>query len=145
MVGALFPPGLLFGLKPLSPNGWVQIFPKWPPLEEHMLMIIPETFASNDLPPNERQSPPVFPGDPPRTAVRSDPDSCGVSALPWDLVYMKDCVYLSRIRSLFLPVLWSSCAQVPLAFNAKCSGGSFSQCQIPRHGDLMWGSELSLL
>ena len=145
MGGALFPPRSLFGLGLLSPGGWGQIFPKCLLLEEYMLMLIPKTIASNVLPPQPATVPPVCSGDPPRTAVRSDPDSCGVSALPWDLVYMKDCVYLSRIRSLFLPVLWSSCAQVPLAFNAKCSGGSFSQCQIPRHGDLMWGSELSLL
>ena len=52
MVGAVIPPGLLFvGLGLLSPDEWGQIFPEWPPLEEHMLMIIPETFASNVLPP----------------------------------------------------------------------------------------------
>ena len=33
----------------------------------------------------------------------------------------------------------------PLAFNARSSGGSFSQCQISRSQDLTWGSELSLL
>ena len=36
---------------------------------------------------------PVFPEDPPRTAVRSDPNSYGVSALPWDPVHMKSCVH----------------------------------------------------
>ena len=29
---------------------WDHIFPKWPPLEEHMLMNIPENLASNVLP-----------------------------------------------------------------------------------------------
>ena len=29
---------------------------------------------------------------------------------------------------------WSSCVQAPLAFNARFSGSSLSQCQIPRHG-----------
>ena len=95
------PTWIIVDLKPLSPNGWVQIFPKWPPLEEHMLMIILETFASNDLPPNERQSPPVFPGDPPRTAVRSDPDSYGVSDWLWDPVHGKIWVYLSRVEYPF--------------------------------------------
>ena len=47
MGGAVIPPGLLFGLGLLSPDGWGQIFPKWPPLEEHMLMNIPEIFASS--------------------------------------------------------------------------------------------------
>ena len=92
-----------------------------------------------------RSHPLFFPGDPPRTAVRSDPDSCGVFALPWDLVHVKVCVCLLRMGSLFPPVLQSFCTQAPLAFNARCSGGSFSQCQIPRHGDLTWGSELALL
>ena len=113
--------------------------------ETQLLMNIPESFASNVLPHNEPQSPPVFLGDPPRTAVRSDPDCYGTSALPWDPVHMKAYVCLSRMGSLFPPVPWSSCTQAPLAFNARCSGGSFSQCQIPTRGSLMWGSELSLL
>ena len=50
MVG-LTPLGLLFALGLLSPSGWGQIFPKWPPLEEHTLMNIPESFASNVLAP----------------------------------------------------------------------------------------------
>ena len=46
MGGAVIPPRLLFGLQLLS-----QVFPKWPLLEEQTLMIMPETFASNVLPP----------------------------------------------------------------------------------------------
>ena len=88
---------------------------------------------------------PIFPGDPPRNAVRSDPDSYGASALPWDPVHMKACVHLSRMGSPFPPVPWSSCTEAPLAFKARCSRECFSQCQIPRHGNLTWGSELSLL
>ena len=79
-------------------------------------------------PHNKPQSPPVFPEDPPRTVVRSDPDSYGASALPWDPVHVKACVQFSRMGSPFPPVPWSSCAQAPLALNAKCSGGCFSQC-----------------
>ena len=48
--GAVIPPVLLFGLGILSPDGWGQIFPIWPPPEEFTLMIIPETFASDVLP-----------------------------------------------------------------------------------------------
>ena len=33
-VGAVIPPGLLFGLELLSDDGWGQIFPKWPPPEK---------------------------------------------------------------------------------------------------------------
>ena len=82
MGAAVILPGLLFCLGLLSADGWSQIFPKWPPPEKGTLMNIPETFASNVLPPQEPQSPPVFPGDPPRTPVRYNPDSYGVSALP---------------------------------------------------------------
>ena len=141
----MIPPGLLFALGLLSADGWGQIFPKWPPLEKGMLLNIPKSFASNVLPPQQATFTPVFPGCPPRTAVRFDPDSYGDFALPWDPVHVKVCVRLLRMGSLFPPVLWSSCAQAPLAFNARCSRGSFSQCQIPTRGSLMWGSELSLL
>ena len=37
-------------------------------------------------------------------------------------------------ESLFLPVLWSSCAEVLLAFKARCSGGSSSWRQTPGFG-----------
>ena len=97
------------------------------------------------FPHNKLQYPPIFPGDPPRNAVRYDQDSYGGFALPWDPVHVKVCVHLSRMASPFPPVLWNSCTQAPLAFTVRCSGGSFSQCQICRCRDLTWGTELSLL
>ena len=141
----MIPPGLLFSLGLLSADGWGHIFQKWPPPEKGTLLNIPKSFASNVLPPQQATFTPVFPGGPPRTVVRSDPDSSGDVALPWDPVHLKVCVHLLRMGSLFPPVLWSSCAQAPLAFKARCSRGSFSQCQIPTRESLMWGSELSLL
>ena len=63
-------PGFVFDLGLLSADRWGRIFPKWPPLEEHMPVSTPETFASSVLPSSDPQSLPVFPGDPPRTAVR---------------------------------------------------------------------------
>ena len=141
----MIPPALLFGLGLLSADMWGQIFPKWPAPKKGMLMNITQSFASNALPPQQATVTPVFPGDPPRTAVRSDPGSYGASILPWDPVHMKASVCLLRMWSPFPPVLWCSCAQASLAFNVRCSSSSFSQSQIPRHGDLMWGSELSLL
>ena len=125
--------------------GGGQIFPKWPLPRELTLMIILKNFASNFLPHNKPQLPPVFPGAPPRSADRYDPDSYGVSALPWDPVHMKICVYPSRVESLLPPSLWSSSAPSLLALNAKCSRGSASQCQSPRHGNLTGGSKLSRL
>ena len=60
MGGAMFPPGLLFGLGLLSHDGWSQIFPKWSSLEEFSVMISPETFASYVLPPQRAKVPHVF-------------------------------------------------------------------------------------
>ena len=146
MGAAVIPPGLFFGLGLLSNDGWGQNFPKWPPPEKGTLMNIPKSFASNILSPHKPQSPCVFPGDPPRTVVRFDPDSYGTSALSWDPCQCTwKCVHLSGMGSPFPPDLWSSCTQTPLTFNAWCSRDSFSQSQIPRHGDLTWGSEFSLL
>ena len=131
----MIPPGLLFALGLLSlTDGWGHIFPKWPPPEKGMLLHIPKSFAFNVLPSQQATFTPVFPGCPPRTAVRFDPDSLGDFALPWDSVHVKICVHLSRMGSPFPPVSWSSCAQAPLAFNARCSEGSFSHCQIPGVG-----------
>ena len=48
---------------------------------------------------------PVFTGYPPRTTVRSDTDSHGVFALPWDPVHVKICVHFSGMGSLFSPSL----------------------------------------
>ena len=143
----MIPPGLLFALGILSSllmggarysqNGHLQ--------RKARLLNIPASFAFNVLPSQQATFTPVFPGCPPRTAVRFDPDSHGDFALPWDPVHMKVCVRLLRMGSPFPPVLWSSYTQAPLAFNARCSRGSFSQCWIPAHEGLMWGSELSLL
>ncbi len=99
--------------------GWGQIFLKWSPPEKGMLLNISKSFAFNVLPSQQSTFTPVFPGCSPRTAVRFDPDSYGDVALPWNSVHVKVCVRLLRMRSLFPPVLWSSCAQAPLAFSAR--------------------------
>ena len=102
-------------------------FPKMATSKERQLLNIPESFAFNISHLQQATFTPVFPGGPPRTAVRFDPDSYGDLALPWDPVHVKVCVHLLRMESLFPPVPWSSCTQAPLAFNARCSRGSFSQ------------------
>jgi len=119
---AVIPPGLFFGLGLLSVEGWGQIFPKWPPPEKCMLMNIPKSFVSNVLPPQQATFTTVFAGYPPRTTVRFNPNSYGDFALPWDPTNVNFCVCLLIIGSPFPPVLWSSCTQAPLAFNARCSG-----------------------
>ena len=125
------------GVARFSQNGHLQ--------RKAWLLNIPKSFASNVLPPQQATFTPVFPGGPPRTAVRFDPDSSGDLALPWDPAHVKVCVCLLRMGSPIPPVLWSSCAQALLAFNARRSRGSFSQCRIPTGEGLLWGSELSLL
>ena len=139
----MIPPGLLFALGLLS--GWLTggaRFSQNGHLQRKALLLnIPESFAFNVLPSQQATFTPVFPGCPPRTAVRFDPDSYGGDlALPWDPVHVKVCVCLVRMGSLFPPVLWSSCAQAPLAFNARCSRGSFSPCKIRTHENLAQNS-----
>ena len=109
-----------------------------------MLMNIPESFASNVLPSQQATFTPVFPGGLQElqsglTQIPMETD------LPWGPVHVNICVHLLRMGSPFPPVLWSSCAQALLAFNARCSRGSFSQCRIPTRESLMCGSELPLL
>ena len=145
MGGAVIPPRLLFGLGLFSADGWGQIFPKWPLPEKRTLMDIPKSFASNALPPQQVIVTSCFPRRSSKNCSQVQPRflwslcfALGPSARESLCVPFKNGVSLP-------PDLWSSCAQAPLAFNARCSRGSFSQCQIPRHGDLMWGSELSHL
>ena len=99
----MIPPGLLFGLGLLRADGCGQIFPKWPPPDKGPLLSIPKNFTSNVLPPQQATFTPVFPGGPPRTAVRFNPDAYGDFALPWDPLHMKICMHLLRMGSLFPP------------------------------------------
>ena len=145
MGGALVPPGLLFGLGLLSTDRWGQIFPTWPPPEKWMLMKIPKSFASNVLPPQQATFTPAFPGGPPRTTARSDPDSHRDPTLPWDPVHMKVCVHLQEWGLCFPQSYGGPEYQPHQPLNARCSEGSFSQCQIPTCGGLVRDSELSLL
>ena len=119
-MGAVIPLGLLFGLGLLSADGWGWIFQKWPPPEKGTLLNIPKSFASNVLSPQEATFTLAFPGGPPRTAVRFDPDSYGDFALPWDPVHVKVCVHLLRMGSLFPPV--------PLEL--LCTSATCLQCQM---------------
>ena len=134
MGGAVIPPALEFSLGLLSlwlmggarfsQNGHLQ--------RKALLLNVPESFAFNVLPSQQATFTPVFPGCPPRTVVRFDLDFHGGFALPWDPVHVKVCVCFLRMGSPFPPVPWSSCAQAPLAFNARCSG-ALSPCTRSPH------------
>ena len=59
-------------------------------------------------------------GDPPTLAGRFGSVSCGVTApFSWVLVHARFCLWLPIVQSLFLPVLWKSCSQIPLAFKVR--------------------------
>lgn len=70
------------------------------------------------------------PGGPPRPA-RVCPGSRGHCFFPG--AQCTSCAP-SGVASLFPLVLWRSCAQTPLTFQAECSGRSSSQCQSPQLG-----------
>ena len=94
-------------------------------------------------PHSKPQPTPTSPGYPPIFIWRYSPGPCGVTIFCWIPVYVKPCFCPPSIESLFLPVLWSSCPLLLLAFKAKCFGDDCSYCHTL--GSLMWGSELSYL
>ena len=53
------------------------------------------------------------------------------------------CLCPARLESLFPPVLWKSCNQIPLAFKVRFHGHFQSLCPVPRLGSLTCGSESS--
>ena len=97
-------------------------------------MNIPESFASNALPPQWTTFNPVFPGGPPRTAVMFDPDYYRDFALPWDPVHEKVWVCLLRMGSPFPPVPWSSCAQAPWPSMPDAPGALSPSARSPGMG-----------
>ena len=79
--------------------------------------------------PSELQPTRASPGDLPRPLGRSSPGSFGDTALCWVPVHMRPCVRPLGMESLYPSTLLGSHTQAPLAFKAKCSGGSSSRCQ----------------
>ena len=77
-------------------------------------------------------------------AGRSGSVSWGITVpFSWVLACARFCSCPPRVQSLFPPVLWKYCNQIPLAFKVRFPGESQSLCGIPRLGSLMWGSEPS--
>ena len=74
-------------------------------------------------------------------AGRSGSVSCGITVpFSWVLACAKFCSCPPRVESLFPPVLWKCCNQIPPAFKVRFPGESQSLCGIPRLGSLKWGS-----
>ena len=107
----------------------------------HQFPLVPRPPVS--LPPQWATAAPTSPGDPPD-------QQAGLTQAPVEsLLLLGPSVHVTlwayQEQSLFPPVLWSSCTQALLALKARCSVGSFSQCQSPRLGNLTRGSGSSLL
>ena len=126
-------------------DGWGQIFPKWPPPEEHTLMNIPKSFASNILSPQQARVTPCFP--------RRSSKNC--SQVPprflWSLCFALGpsaceslCVPFKNVVSISPSPVELLCTS-PTGLQCQMLWGSFSLCQIPTLESLMCGSELSLL
>jgi len=78
------------------------------------------------------------------TQTRLAQSSLGVTApFSWVLVCTRFCLCPPRLESLFPPVLWKSCNQIPLVFKVRFPGDSQSLCRVPRLGSLTWGSRPS--
>ena len=133
----MIPSGLLFGLGILSTDGLGQIFPELSPPEKHMLMSIPKSFASNILPLQRATVTPYFPRRSLKKCSQVQP------RFLWSLrlaLRLSACVCLSRMGSPFSLVLWISCTQAPLAFNARFSMGLF----LPKPDPQVWGFDMGL-
>jgi len=114
---------LAWGFSALEPAGcWVR-----PDLVSKMVAsrgVHTDYYSLGPLPPvsfphSEPEPTPESQGDPPKPTDRSGPDSYGVTASPWDPMHKKLWVHPQRVKSLILPVPWSSCTQALLAFNTK--------------------------
>ena len=117
----------------------MRAFTRAHPSEYSLELLLPVSFPHCEL-----HVTPASPRDPPWPT--SSLAQATLESLLWagSPVHVKTCVCPPRAESLFLPVLWRSCAQT-LAFKAKCSGGSSFQYQTLRLRNLRQGSELSLL
>ena len=141
----MIPPGLLFGLDFLQ-TIWVgPDFPKMATSRETHTDECSQELCLQCPSPQQATFTPCFPRRSSKNCSQVQPNflwrfwfALGPSAHESLCVLFKNGVSVSAVPS-------SSCAQAPLAFNARSSMGSFSQCQISRDGDLTWGSELSLL
>ena len=114
-----------------SQNGYLQRRACW--------WIFPQNLPPMPFPHPKPQSSPVFPGDPPRSAVRSDTDSSGAFAFPWEWGHMKSCVCLSRMGSQF-PQSHGAPVHKPQWPSVPDILGLFLSVQDPR----AWGFDVGL-
>ena len=141
----------------LSAGGWgctpsmVVVWPEdthpWGPIVG-LMVNSKRAYAKENLPVPPSRGEPLLAHTstegPPTLAGDFDSVSCGVTApLLWVLMRAKFCLSPPSLESLFLPVLWESCNQIPLALKVRFSVDPQSLGQIARLGSLMWSSEPS--
>ena len=105
-----------------------------------MLVDIAQSFAINALPSQQATFIPVFPGGPPRTAVRFDPDSLGDIALPWDPVHFNVCVCLLRMGVSISPSPVELLCTSPTGLQCQILQGLF----LPMPDLQAWGPDMGL-
>ena len=86
---------------------------------------------------------PTSPGGSQRSASGSD--SGKLLFLSWISEYVRFCVHPLRVGSLFPTALPVSCTQALLAFKARYSAGSSSQCRTPHPHPQVGSSDPMLL
>ena len=91
------------------------------------------------FPHNKPQSLSVFPGDPPRTEVRSDSDSYGASALTWDPVHINVCVPFKNGVSI-PPSPMELLHTIPTGLQFQVLWGLF----LPMPDPWVWGLDVGL-
>ena len=83
----------------------------------------PDSSCQSPHPCGEALPTHVSKGDPPSLAGSFCTVSYGVTApFLWGLVHARFCLCLCNLKSLFPPVLWKSCNQIPLGFKVRFPG-----------------------
>ena len=107
-------------------------------------MVIPETFASSVLPPQRATATPCFP----RRSSKNLKQVC--PRFLWSLCFAPGPCAHESLYALFKSRLSVSPSPMELLHTSPAGPqgqvlwGLLLQCQIPRHGNLTWDSELSL-
>ena len=103
-------------------------------------------FLANAIcPQSEFQLPLGSLGGSPRSEIMCDKALFKLLLLVWTLECVRFCVHPLIMESLFPLALWLSQEQALLAFKARRSGGSSSQCRIHSLGTQMWSVNLLFL
>ena len=129
---------LVWGVPALEPTsiGWGQV-PVLISQQDVSLQVSTPGYVRHQLlcPKREPEPSPASLEDPLRPAGRFGPGSCEVTTFVLGPGVHETLYASSKNGSRFPQVLWHFCYQAPLAFKAKCSGGSCSSYQTSQAGE----------